>query len=284
MRKKYFAAWLITCCGVAFVAGITSDAFAETFWLKNGKAIDGKVIEETEEYIKVQSGLDVMKVRKSMLDDKSRQSLNSKAAKDPAPAAGAPAAVVPVVSPAAAEQPEQVVGWTGWYMTSSYYLNQAQRNLAEMDRLAFQNTINRNKAHQEGDREKEYGIVHQSMAEVSELAKSFQAVTPPAELAQYHAKILEYQDSIRKYLRAALFWEAHGMVRNQQKANRAMVDALAELVTIYKKHGAPEDEIKKIEKTLRKYQEILSKGTTLIYEGTGQEVNFDVPALQKKGN
>lgn len=283
MRGIFFQIFFMSAGLSVFGLSAACVCSAEVIHLKNGRIIEGEVTDQTDEYIKIQSGGGIFKINFSQMSAKSqdlfRQDIKvSRHEKERKAIEGSPS------GDSAAQTTESVgvVGWTGWQLTSSYYRNQAERNMMEMNRLAFQGAMRvaQSGATLKQRYEAEMRWLQEARVQVGDLIKDFQSVNPPPEFARYHAKILEFQSAARKSMDAHLLKDMQAYTRWHRKGLLAFIQALEELQILFKKHGAPAEEIKKIDKQIRAERELLRQGVTMTYVDTGKPVNFSIPARE----
>lgn len=272
--------------GVVVLGALCSVSWADSYRLKNGKVINGTVVEETDEYVKIDEGKNVMKIRKNLLDGFVSKAPATAVKTDNAlPQDSGQTLSDKSSHPASSATDDQVVGWEGWYMTSSYYLDQVSRNIAATEAInmegAFLAVKNRRLSPEDALGAK-VEWCKGARVEVLKLSKAFQAVTPPPEFAQYHKKIIEYQNFLARRMQAYIYQDLHNIVRYHTHAFSALIAALQEQRALFKKHRAPAEYIEKLEKQIKLYEQQKEEGAKLVNIDSGKEINFYLPSERKK--
>lgn len=253
-------------CLCALLALTETAVFAETFELKSGKVIEGRIVEEGEDYFKINESGRVFKVRKSLLNDETLKKLRapqdearaSGEAGEEAGAAGETPGESSTESSSAAGD-DSVVGWTGWYMTSSYYINQVQRNMLELERISQESIMKFAVAYQAQDRQKAFNYMQQYRGQIQELIDTFnETVTPPPEFELYHTKILDYQKYVKKIMDAFVLLDRQSLLINRKRALRALIEGFEELKRLCEKHNAPAEYIEPLDASITLYRKYMN--------------------------
>jgi hypothetical protein len=198
----------------------------ETIVLKSGKTIEGKIVEKTDTYMKVDIGGATLTYYRDEI-------------KEDAPAQGT-------------STPQGTASdWHSWYVSIADYLKKMNELSRKVEDLQKQAEVLILKARQSGDK----AMLTQGLSEIDtslDLAlNELNTMSPPEELSGFHSGIKKSIVSEKALVRAAFEDRKNDIRTHLKESVSAVRDAYIMLVNVCRKHGVPEEEIASVENLIR---------------------------------
>jgi hypothetical protein len=222
-----------------------SDIFAESIVLKSGKTVEGKIVKKTDRSILLDVGgitidyyfdeivsIDGKEISNGEIfsTDKGKTSRQS-----------------PVLSQ------NKTLLWQEWYNQVKGYLDKFEEINKKSQNLAQEENEKLEKAKNNVELQKE--ILRESIKALETIFNEFELLKPPAELENFHNKLIESYGYIKEINEAALRNDNDSAYMYSQTINNLTLEAFTDLKNLYLKYGAPQEKIDSINKIIAKYVE-----------------------------
>ena len=226
-----------------------SAVLAETIVLKSGKVVEGKILEETDEYVKIDTGKSVFKIRKNLIK---KNEISNELQE----------AVTGIFSEMSDEQDSNSdvaisEKWSEWYSSVSDYEKGSQEisektfNLLDESQRNYYEVLQRNG--QGFDRE----YYRKNIDILNGYIEEFENLAPPETLQGYHLKVVDFMQYIKKAHDAMLLVDNGGFYANRRLAVRSILEAAQELNKVYADHEAPSSIVKITDLSITMYKMML---------------------------
>jgi hypothetical protein len=232
--KKIFIVFVLLC----FLPSLS----AEIITLKSGKKIEGNIIEETAEYIKVDfSGVPLTYYRDEIAGIKAEPAEPTQSRNDYS---------------SGSQQSSQ--SWSRWYNQIFPYIKKMksinQKNKKYMDEL------NQKSAEmvQGNNIENFQALMRESQKVLSGIVDQLKQLQPPAELRLFHEKNIESAEYSRRGIDAILAGDISSASSYGVKTIKSGLEAVKQQRRVYKKHGAPREYIEPLDKNISILEESLN--------------------------
>ncbi len=242
--KKIFILLLVLCFPI-FV-------FAETIVLKSGKTVEGKLIEKTDKYIKI----DFMGVPITYFNDEI-DTINEKKISLPASD----------TSPGFTEPNQRVSEMVSddWIKTKevSGYLNSEQALMNKFHETIGQMNNSLDEAMAKNDRAQLERISARLGAEFSASIQDLKALNPPAELKDYHKKSIEGMNYMKMGFDATINKDVRAFIKYHRMSMLSAIEATEMKKNVYIRHKAPQEVIADLDRGIEQLKadiETLPKG------------------------
>jgi hypothetical protein len=232
--KKIFIVFVLLC----FLPSLS----AEIITLKSGKKIEGNIVEETAEYIKVDfSGVPLTYYRDEIADVKVEPAEPTQSRDDYS---------------SSSQQSNQ--SWNRWYNQIFPYIKKMksinQKNQKYMDELNQKST----EMVQGGNMENFQALMRKSREVLSGIVDQLKQLQPPAELRLFHEKNIESAEYSRRGIDAILAGDISSASSYGVKTIKSGLEAVKQQRRVYKKHGAPREYIEPLDKNISILEESLN--------------------------
>lgn len=227
--------------------------FGETIILKTGKTIEGRVIKETGDHIIVDiDGVPINYYYDEIVSigakkvNKPGVSTEKSLTKD-TPAGSGNTSVKPAS-----------LSWQAWYAGIKGYMDKFESITKRSRMIAQEQAEKLEKA--ENDPQLQKKIIIEGNGLFAALFNEFSAVTPPQELKNFHEKLLESYEYVKKINEAILRKDNDSAFAYNRTANALTLEAFSELRNIYIKYGAPQNTLESVNRIIAQCLEFTDRG------------------------
>ncbi|MDO8489205.1 MAG: hypothetical protein Q7S42_03735 [Candidatus Omnitrophota bacterium] len=244
------------------VLGFPISIFAETIILKSGKTVEGKIIEKTDKYIKI----DFQSVPLTYFTDEI-ESIDGKKIVLTASSQLVNKSVVPPTQSNNTTEKSQLVStglgytesnqgdttaykdWEKRTDVSTYFKSQGALNRRENEGMS-QLISSLKEAQEKNDLAQIESITARIEAEYSAILQDAKILKPPSEFESFHYKVIEHYNNMIMFYKGVLRKDHDAVIKFGQYARRSMGEALEILKKIYIRHGAPPEAIVELDRGL----------------------------------
>lgn len=227
---------------VVFFLCFLPSLLAEIITLKSSKKIEGNIVEETAEYIKVDfSGVPLTYYRDEIADIKVE-----------------PAEPTQSRNHYSSSSQQSNQSWNRWYNQIFPYIKKMksinQKNQKYMDELNQKST----EMVQGGNMENFQALMRESQEVLSGIVDQLRQLQPPAELRLFHEKNIESAEYSRRGIDAILAGDISSASSYGVKTIKSGLEAVKQQRRVYKEHGAPREYIEPLDKNISILEESLN--------------------------
>ena len=228
------------------------NSYGETITLKNGKTVEGELLEKTDKYIKIAvSGVPIT----YYLDE--IESISAKQEAPPVIKAGASSAKKdnqPNITP----EQKSNTGWQEWYKNVSPYLSQVNAIASDFGKLQNEATA----ATQKMTQNKNPALVKIFMElknKMSERRSDFNKLSPPQELQRYHTLVADALNNNLKIIDEGIAGNSLSVTGYVRNTITLQIEALKELLRVYAQHNVPKEHTSPVEQQLETLKRMFPK-------------------------
>ncbi len=265
---------------ITFISGlilISNFCFAETIALKSGKTIEGEIIEQTEEYIKID--FHGVPLTYYMEDIENASGLVSQAPYDferlRASFEGAynesseeSSRLTPGVKDDSrfsySSSGKDATQGSNWYAGVKGYLIKIEKIVEAAGKIQQKTAILGQQAKQKGDAQSVQRELNHAKDQVISYIDQLSIMKPPAELKGYHMSIMQMLENNKAIITAGLGGRAAEAMSHTNNTVNLLMESLKKLKAVYIQYNAPQEEIVKTGNTIKLLQVILGPVIPLI--------------------
>ncbi|MCF7871103.1 MAG: hypothetical protein K9L95_03850 [Candidatus Omnitrophica bacterium] len=227
---------------VVFFLCFLPSLLAETITLKSGKKIEGNIIEETAEYIKVDfSGVPLTYYREEISDIEAEKT-------EP---------VQPRSYSSSGQKSDQ--SWNRWYNQIFPYIKK-MKSINQKNKKYIEE-VNQKSAEmaQSNNMEKFQALMRKSQEVLSGIINQLKQLQPPAELRLFHEKNIESAQYSKRGIEAILAGDINSASSYGVETVKSGLEAVKQQRRVYKKHGAPREFIEPLDENISILEESLNQ-------------------------
>ncbi|UCC94780.1 MAG: hypothetical protein JSW40_08205 [Candidatus Omnitrophota bacterium] len=234
-KKKFTVLLLII--GLAFSVPL----FADALILKSGKKIEGKVVEKTDAYVKIEiRGVTLKYYRDEIMSVEVDTS-------------GFPLERTKIPS----ETDSDDVEWGTWFLEVKDYLIRVNQMLIDGGRLQNEASLKIQGAEIRRQKRELKHILRDIKRRLSDIRLKLLKIKPPGELERYHKSAKDALTYTIKFVDAALIGDKVASSQHVRNVLRASKEGLEEQKRLFLKHNAPQQLIDSTERDLKKVNALL---------------------------
>ena len=232
--KKSLILWFLSLC-------LSTPAGADVIRLQSGQTREGKIIERTAEYIKLENKQGTYRIPVKMIEEESTESLQDY------------------------ERPREIVtdknmnDWEEWMKGQKEYRKKVEQLQQRLSELMSESAQKANAALQNQNVKAGAKTVQEARAKIVSLKKELQRIAPPAELVAYQQKIMESFEYTVKSMDFWLIADQQAYYLARKYSVRAFIEALEEWRDTNRRMGASPGYVDVMNVSIENYKKRLKK-------------------------